>query len=163
LGSVEAVAKYLSKSIFLFSFESNDYINNYLQPSIYSTHQRYSQQRFRDLLLSEYSKQLRALYELGARNFVVSSVGPLGCIPEQLASANSNGISVNSVNDLVEDFNGGLRELIGYLNENLSGATFVSQSSSYSTVMDISMALMAVVGTGSSSTTTITVEEGSPQ
>jgi hypothetical protein len=158
LGSVEAVAKYLSKSIFLFSFESNDYINNYLQPSIYSTHQRYSQKRFRDLLLSEYSKQLRAFYELGARNFVVSSIGPLGFIPDQLASVNSNGISVNSVNDLVEDFNGGLRELIGYLNENLSEATFVSQSSSYSTVMDISMALMAVVGTVSSSTTTITVE-----
>jgi hypothetical protein len=103
------------------------------------------------------------LYELDARKFVVSSVGPLGCIPEQLASVNSNGICVNSVNDLVEDFNGGLRELIGYLNENLSGATFASQSSSYNTVMDISMALMAAVRTGSSSTTTIIVEEGSPQ
>ena len=89
---------------------------------------------------------------------MVSSVGPLGCIPVELASANLNGISVNSVNDLVEDFNGRLRELIGYLNENLSEETFVSESSSYNTVMDISMALMAVVGTGSSSTTTITIE-----
>ncbi|KAH9298992.1 hypothetical protein KI387_030674, partial [Taxus chinensis] len=136
LGSTEAASNFLSKSIFALSFGSNDYINNFLQPQLYATSFIYSPQAYRGLLLQEYSRQLKELYALGAKKFVVSLLGPLGCIPQQLASVNSNGFCVQRVNDLAQDFNSGLGDMLNDLNNNLVGAKFIYQTSAYNTVLD---------------------------
>ncbi|GLJ54165.1 hypothetical protein SUGI_1160760 [Cryptomeria japonica] len=136
LGSPEAVSQFLSKSIFALSLGSNDYINNYLLPQFFTTSRQYSPQTFADLLISEYSKQLQGLYKLGARKFLVSTVGPLGCIPQQLAMTNSNGHCVESINKLIEPFNDGLLSLINQLNNNLTGSHFVYQNT-YTAVLDM--------------------------
>lgn len=49
---------YLSRSIAVMVFGSNDYINNYLLPSLYSTSINYNPQQFSNLLLNHYARQL---------------------------------------------------------------------------------------------------------
>eukprot|EP01018_Ginkgo_biloba_P022952 Gb_30432 [translate_table: standard] len=125
LGSAAVVAQYLSKSIFAVGFGSNDFINNYLMPNLYSSSRQYTPQTYTDLLISQYSKQLMTLYNLGGRKFVLSAVGPLGCIPSQLAMANTNGSCIDSINQQVVLFNAKLRSLVINLNANFPGAHFV--------------------------------------
>eukprot|EP01018_Ginkgo_biloba_P038529 Gb_24613 [translate_table: standard] len=81
--SREILSQYLSKSICVIAFGSNDYLNNYLMPNLYSSSREYSPRAYAVLLLSEYSKQLTALYNLGARKFVIPSspLQVLGVVP----------------------------------------------------------------------------------
>ncbi|KAH9302122.1 hypothetical protein KI387_013705 [Taxus chinensis] len=140
LGSAAAVEHYLSKSIFAITFGSNDYINNYLVPAFYSTSITYTLETFSDLLISQFSQQILRLYELGARKFAVAAVGPLGCIPSQLAMANNalneGSNCVESVNQEAALFNSKLRYLLRFLEINLPGARFV-YGDAYSAVTDI--------------------------
>ena len=59
--SKEKVSDYLSNSIFLVSLGSNDYISNYLQPSIYATSKRYSPHSFAQLLSNSLSYKFEVL------------------------------------------------------------------------------------------------------
>lgn len=52
---------YLGKSIAVLVFGSNDYINNYLMPSLYSSSFTYSPPDFANLLLNRYARQLLVL------------------------------------------------------------------------------------------------------
>ncbi|KAI3977545.1 hypothetical protein MKX01_000458 [Papaver californicum] len=48
----------LSRSIFVISTSSNDYLNNYLKPQLYNRSQTYPPQEFANLLLNTLEKQL---------------------------------------------------------------------------------------------------------
>ena len=50
------LSEYLSKSIFISSIGSNDYINNYLQPNLYNTSKHYPPQPFAQLLVDALSQ-----------------------------------------------------------------------------------------------------------
>ncbi|KAH9297686.1 hypothetical protein KI387_029368, partial [Taxus chinensis] len=66
------------------------------------------------------------LYNLGARKYIVSGIGPLGCIPYQLSNAGSvDGECIASTNKLVLSFNTRLKDLINNLNSKLPMATIV--------------------------------------
>jgi hypothetical protein len=65
------------------------------------------------------------MYELGARNVSVASIGPIGCIPSQLAKGNSNGECIGFVNDLAQGFNAALSARMPDFNAKLPGARFV--------------------------------------
>lgn len=49
-------SKYLEKSIFVSTIGSNDYIQNYLKPTLFSTSQNYDPQAFAQLLIDALSK-----------------------------------------------------------------------------------------------------------
>jgi len=51
------LSKHLSKSIYVFSIGSNDYINNYLETKYYDTSKRYLPQPFAKLLIERLSEQ----------------------------------------------------------------------------------------------------------
>lgn len=53
------LSEYLSKSIFIVSIGSNDYINNYLEPEIYDASRRYNPQAFAKLLTDVLSQQFQ--------------------------------------------------------------------------------------------------------
>lgn len=55
------LTQYLAKSLAVLVFGSNDYINNYLMPSIYSSSYNYSPPEFANLLLNHYARQLVVL------------------------------------------------------------------------------------------------------
>lgn len=54
----EDLTKYLANSFTVMVFGSNDYINNYLMPSMYPSSFRYSPPDFANLLLDRYARQI---------------------------------------------------------------------------------------------------------
>ncbi|KAK3013963.1 hypothetical protein RJ639_008509 [Escallonia herrerae] len=121
------LTQYLSKSIVVMVFGSNDYINNYLMPSIYDSSINYTPPQFANLLLNHYAQQIVALYSVGLRKFLLAGVGPLGCIPNQLATGQAPpGRCVDRVNQMLGRFNEGLKSLVNMLNDGSHpGAMFV--------------------------------------
>ncbi|MCO5564007.1 hypothetical protein L7F22_017662 [Adiantum nelumboides] len=126
LGGEEAVSDFLGKSVFSIVFGSNDYLNNYLINST-GFSQQYTPNDYRVLVAEMFAKQLVTLYELGVRRFLITGVGPLGCIPNVLATKSKDGRCVGYVNQLVQGFNAEVLQLVNQLNSNpqLTGATFL--------------------------------------
>ncbi|EFJ10939.1 hypothetical protein SELMODRAFT_127225 [Selaginella moellendorffii] len=72
----------VSKSIFYISIGNNDFANNYYRnPTL---QRNYTLDQFEDLLISILRRQIKELYGLNARKFVISSVAALGCNPMSL-------------------------------------------------------------------------------
>lgn len=53
-----SLSQYLARSIVMIVIGSNDYINNYLLPSLYPTAYNYTPEQFANLLLNHYTRQL---------------------------------------------------------------------------------------------------------
>nr|GEY52319.1 GDSL esterase/lipase At1g71250 [Tanacetum cinerariifolium] len=117
----------LSNSIVVMVFGSNDYINNYLMPNLYASRRTYNPEAFANLLLNHYGRQLQALYSVGLRKFFLAGMGPLGCIPNLLATGQAPpGRCLDLVNQMLGPFNEGLRRLVGQFNDGSHpGAMFV--------------------------------------
>ncbi|KAI3921459.1 hypothetical protein MKW98_013393 [Papaver atlanticum] len=123
----EEISSYLSKSIFVVSIGSNDYINNYLQPANYNSSKTYTPQQYGALLISSLKQHLMSLYNLGARKFLVFELGPIGCLPAIINAVNPKPTTrcLESVNLLIKIFNSGIPSMIQELTSTLEGSTFV--------------------------------------
>jgi hypothetical protein len=53
-----SLSQYLAKSIAILVFGSNDYINNYLLPSLYTSSFNYNPTDYANLLLNRYTRQI---------------------------------------------------------------------------------------------------------
>ncbi|XP_058766994.1 GDSL esterase/lipase At2g03980-like [Vicia villosa] len=71
---------YLSKSIFLLSTGANDYILNYFKQAM-RPNQMVNPEEFADHLLDQLGSNIKKIYDLGGRKFVIIGIGPIGCIP----------------------------------------------------------------------------------
>ncbi|XP_020519608.1 GDSL esterase/lipase At1g71250 [Amborella trichopoda] len=122
------LSAHLAKSVFIIAIGSNDYMNNYLLPELYSSSAQFTPLAFSDMLVRQLAQQLMvgilALFYMGARKLVVSSVGPLGCTPSQVHSS-GGAQCVERVNEMVVLFNSALRTLLINLNSRLPSANFV--------------------------------------
>ncbi|MCL7043118.1 hypothetical protein MKW94_022801 [Papaver nudicaule] len=137
MGSGRNLTQYLAKSIAVMVFGSNDYISNFLMPSIYPSSINYSPEDFANLLLNHYTRQILALYSVGLRKFLLAGIGPLGCIPNQRASGQApKGQCFQHANQILGTFNVGLRTLVGQLNANHPGSIFV-YANTYGAMGDI--------------------------
>nr|KAJ0209788.1 hypothetical protein LSAT_V11C400175730 [Lactuca sativa] len=126
---------YLHKCIYLVNIGSNDYINNYLQPTYYTTSHIYTTVKYAKVLVRQYSITtkgtcfytfFRTLYDLGGRKIVVFGLGPIGCTPAEISNFGIDGEScVEAINDAVKQFNGNLRSLVDKLNLNNPDAKFI--------------------------------------
>ncbi|XP_009599586.1 GDSL esterase/lipase At1g71250 [Nicotiana tomentosiformis] len=129
---------YLSRSIAVMVFGSNDYINNYLMPNLYTSSINYTPQQFANLLLNHYARQLVALYSIGLRKFLLAGVGPLGCIPNQLATGQAPpGRCVDYVNQILGSFNEGLRSLVASMNNGSHPGSIFVYGNTYAVIGDI--------------------------
>ncbi|XP_047339530.1 GDSL esterase/lipase At1g71250-like [Impatiens glandulifera] len=128
--------QHMSRSIGILVFGSNDYINNYLLPLMYSSSYSYTPQTYANLLLNHYTRQIQALYSLGLRKFYIAGIGPLGCTPSQLITVGS-GRCVDNVNRILGTYNEGLKHLVTMLNNGSHrGAMFV-YGNTYRTTGDV--------------------------
>ncbi|XP_020082135.1 GDSL esterase/lipase 7 isoform X1 [Ananas comosus] len=132
----EALSQYIANSLFVINIGSNDYINNYLLPNLYTSSRTYSGDEFAQLLIANFATQLEALYKLGARKMLLVGIGPLGCIPSQLSINNSTGACVERINELVMAFNKRLVPVMLELNSTLPGSFFVYENT-YDSFYDI--------------------------
>ncbi|KAK8642028.1 hypothetical protein V6N13_011390 [Hibiscus sabdariffa] len=126
LGDETTAADYLSKCIYSIGLGSNDYLNNYFMPLYYSSSRQYTPEQFADVLIQEYTQQLQALYDYGARKFVLIGVGQIGCSPNELAQNSPDGKTcaerINSANRI---FNDRLKGLVDQFNNANSDAKFI--------------------------------------
>jgi hypothetical protein len=70
----EELSKYLSRSIFVISVGSNDYLYNYLQPRYCTARRKYDMYTFGDLLMSELEKQLKVPYFVTCVGLLVETI-----------------------------------------------------------------------------------------
>ncbi|KAH7568290.1 hypothetical protein JRO89_XS07G0272300 [Xanthoceras sorbifolium] len=118
-GDTNALNSYLSKCIVYSGMGSNDYLNNYFMPTFYTTSSDYTAKAFAARLLQDYTRQL---------SVIVSGVGPIGCIPYQLARFTGNNTTRcnEKINEAISLFNSGLRKLVDQFNGGqLPGSKFV--------------------------------------
>ncbi|XP_016495817.2 GDSL esterase/lipase At5g08460-like [Nicotiana tabacum] len=117
---------YLAKSLVVMNLGNNDYINNYLQPSLYTTSSNYKPRDYADLLIKHYSRQILALHAIGLRKFLLGAIGPLGCIPSQVGTGLAPpGKCVSIVNEMIGMFNSQLRFLVDQLNKDNPNSIFI--------------------------------------
>ncbi|PIN04343.1 Triacylglycerol lipase [Handroanthus impetiginosus] len=126
LGDEDSAANYLSKCIYSIGVGSNDYLNNYFMPLYYTTGRQYSPEQYADILIEQYSEQIRALYNYGARKFALIGVGQIGCSPNALAQNSPDGSTcVPRINRANLIFNSKLRALVDEFNNNAQDAQFI--------------------------------------
>ncbi|KAI3466781.1 hypothetical protein Pfo_023444 [Paulownia fortunei] len=126
LGDQDSAANYLSKCMYSIGVGSNDYLNNYFMPLYYSTSSRYSPEQYANVLIQQYTEQLRALYNFGARKFALIGVGQIGCSPNALAQNSPDGSTcVQRINAANQIFNNKLRALVDDFNKNTQDAKFI--------------------------------------
>ncbi|XP_020594741.1 GDSL esterase/lipase At4g18970-like [Phalaenopsis equestris] len=124
LGDEDSAANYLSKCIFQVGMGSNDYLNNYFMPAVYSTGRQYTPEQYADALIQQYSQQIRTLYNYGARKVVIVGVGQVGCSPSELAQLSSDGFTcIDRIDSAIQLFNRRLIQLVNQFNR-LDGAHF---------------------------------------
>ncbi|XP_073525449.1 uncharacterized protein [Phyllobates terribilis] len=137
LGDEDSAANYLSKCIYSVGLGSNDYLNNYFMPLYYSTSNRYTVDQYADVLIQDYSQQIRNLYSYGARKVALIGLGQIGCSPNELAQRSPDGKTcdqrINSANQI---FNGRLKSLVDELNNDLPDGRFI-YINSYNMFSDI--------------------------
>ncbi|KAK4757265.1 hypothetical protein SAY87_007392 [Trapa incisa] len=121
LKSKSAAKEYLGKCVYTILTGSNDYINNYFVPSYYNTSSEYTLEHYADVLVKEYSEQLKTLHSYGARKVAVFGLGLLYKLPEIVAVYGSNSSIFDTA---VKLFNSRLLAVVYGLNAQLTGATF---------------------------------------
>ncbi|KAI4370995.1 hypothetical protein MLD38_019276 [Melastoma candidum] len=123
LGDEDSTSNYLSKCIFSIGLGNNDYLNNYFMPNYYSTSSQFSPQEYADVLMQEYSQQLRTLYNYGARKVVMIGIGQIGCSPNELAQRSPDGTTcVEAINSACQMFNNNLKSLVNQFNNEFHDA-----------------------------------------
>ncbi|KAH9301246.1 hypothetical protein KI387_012829 [Taxus chinensis] len=115
----QAAQKFLNEAIYFVLIGSNDYINNYLLP-VPTNAQQYDPHQFVDLLITSLQRQLKRIYEIGARKIVFNGMGPLGCIPSQRRqNPAGDGSCIEDVNTWARKFNVKIKTLLRQLNSQL--------------------------------------------
>ncbi|KAK9167764.1 hypothetical protein Scep_002955 [Stephania cephalantha] len=117
------VAQAIARCLFFIGLGSNDYLNNYLMPN-YATRNQYNGVQFANLLIQEYTRQVTTLYNLGARKFIISGVGLMGCIPNFLARSPNSACS-EDVNQLLLPFNANIKSMMNSLSTTLPNSKFI--------------------------------------
>ncbi|KAH7841054.1 hypothetical protein Vadar_025009 [Vaccinium darrowii] len=126
LGDEDSAANHLSQCIYSLGLGSNDYLNNYFMPDTYSTSRQYTPDQYADVLIQQYSQQIKTLYQFGARKFALIGVGQIGCSPNELAQGSPDGSTcVQKINDANQLFNSRLRSLVDDLNNDNADAKFI--------------------------------------
>uniref|UniRef100_A0A1D1YZW2 GDSL esterase/lipase At1g71691 n=1 Tax=Anthurium amnicola TaxID=1678845 RepID=A0A1D1YZW2_9ARAE len=136
MGGREA-GEFLRRSLFFVAMGSNDYLNNYLH-SASGRSREYTPRAYTQLLIQRYSRQLKTLYKLGGRKFLIGGLGPLGCMPRQIRKYSHKKLNscIHGSNQLALLFNRNLKMMLQDLNVNLSASHFLLWDT-YSTSMEV--------------------------
>ncbi|KAG5245829.1 GDSL esterase/lipase [Salix suchowensis] len=144
----ESALTYLNKCLYSVGMGNNDYLNNYFLPQFFPTSKEYTLERYTQLLIEQYSQQLRLFavssvsVRVRARKLVVFGLGKIGCVPGAIATYGTNGSAcVELLNDASRLFNSKLLPAIDQLNDDLPDAKIIYINSyrigEDSTVLDL--------------------------
>ncbi|KAK2980912.1 hypothetical protein RJ640_013414 [Escallonia rubra] len=122
----------LPNYLFVVGSGGNDYSLNYFLGKSNST----SLEAFTQNLTTTLSRQLKKLYSLGARKFVIMGLYPLGCSPSVRARQPLRNGCIQSLNMVAHLFNAQLKSLVDVIKPQMPGSTLVYVNS-YKIVSDI--------------------------
>ncbi|XVF47640.1 hypothetical protein PTKIN_Ptkin03bG0126000 [Pterospermum kingtungense] len=126
LGEDSSTKKLLSQCIYSVQIGNNDYINNYFKPKFYTSSSHYTPEQFAQVLVEQYSKHIKTLYDDGARKFAIYALGPIGCTPYAVATYGTNGSPcVDKLNKASTLFNNKLKPLAEELSRDLTDAKVI--------------------------------------
>ncbi|KAJ1414183.1 SGNH hydrolase superfamily [Sesbania bispinosa] len=120
LGSPEKAQQYLNKCLYYVKIGSNDYIGNYFLPQFYPTKSIYDTEQYAEALIEELSMNLLALYEVGARKYVLVGLGLIGCTPNAIYTKGTNGSCFEEENAAASIFDDKLKSLVDLFNDKFS-------------------------------------------
>ncbi|CAL1397797.1 unnamed protein product [Linum trigynum] len=131
IGGREQAERLVNEGVFLITAGAFDFVNNYYRLPFSARASQYTVAEFVDLLISELSKILLRLYELGARRTVVVGAGPFGCWPAILATMGSadGGECDPELQNAASLFDSQLNRMARRLNGRLGGVFFVAANS----------------------------------
>ncbi|XP_044952234.1 GDSL esterase/lipase At5g55050-like [Hordeum vulgare subsp. vulgare] len=125
-GGIDAL---LSKSLFLISDGGNDMFA-FLRDNLTASH---APSLYADML-TNYTKHVQTLYQLGARRFGIVDVPPIGCVPAvRVTSPTGETACVEAANALARGFNDALAKAMAKLAAALPGMRY-SVGSSYNLI-----------------------------
>ncbi|KAK4850870.1 hypothetical protein QYF36_010516 [Acer negundo] len=116
----------VNKSLVLITVGGNDFVNNYYLVPFSARSRQFSLPDYVKYLISEYRKLLMRLYELGARQVLVTGTGPLGCVPAEMAMRNTNGGCSEELQRAAALYNPQLVEMIKGLNGEIGENIFIA-------------------------------------
>ncbi|KAK4851510.1 hypothetical protein QYF36_015796 [Acer negundo] len=116
----------VNKALVLITVGGNDFVNNYYLVPFSARSRQFSLPDYVKYLISEYRKLLMRLYELGARQVLVTGTGPLGCVPAEMAMRNTNGGCSEELQRAAALYNPQLVEMIKGLNSDIGENVFIA-------------------------------------
>ncbi|ONK63843.1 uncharacterized protein A4U43_C07F19510 [Asparagus officinalis] len=123
----EAQAKRLvNKALVLITLGGNDFVNNYYLVPYSARSRQFSLPDYVTYIISEYKKILARLYELGARQVLVTGTGPMGCVPASLAEKSRDGSCDPELQRAGDLFNPALIQIINELNSQFGSTVFTA-------------------------------------
>ncbi|CAI9094331.1 OLC1v1030054C1 [Oldenlandia corymbosa var. corymbosa] len=132
----ELTTELISKSIFYISIGSNDYIHYYLR-NVSNVQSLYLPWGFNQFLVETVKQEIKNLYNANVRKVVVMGLAPLGCAPYYLWMYHSrNGRCVEKINEMIVEFNFGMRYMVEELNQELPDSNIIF-CDAYEASMDI--------------------------
>ncbi|GLJ15054.1 hypothetical protein SUGI_0246040 [Cryptomeria japonica] len=133
---VKATNKLVAEGLMSITLGGNDYVNNYYLLPVSQRSIQYTLPNYTQFIISEYEKYLRRLYNLGGRRVLVTSTGPLGCVPGVKATRSEKGECVAELQNAALLFNSQLESVINRLNNDYSAQVF-TYADSYSMNMGL--------------------------
>ncbi|GMJ05087.1 hypothetical protein like AT5G55050 [Hibiscus trionum] len=115
-----ATEKHLSKSLFVVVIGSND-IYDYFGSS--DLRKKNTPQQFVDLMANTLKGLLKKLYESGARKFVLTGIGAIGCVPAERVKNETHECS-EEINFWSVKYNEGLKAMLRGLKSELHGMNY---------------------------------------
>ncbi|EEF40147.1 GDSL esterase/lipase At1g29670 [Ricinus communis] len=126
LGTELAASWYLSKCLYTVGLGNNDYINNYFLPQYYNTSRDYTLLQYTELLIEQYTQQIKTLHKYGARKIALFGLGQIGCTPDAISTYGTNGSTcVEIMEEASLLFNSKLKLVVEQLNANITDAKFI--------------------------------------
>ncbi|KAL9260168.1 GDSL esterase/lipase-like protein [Drosera capensis] len=121
--------QFLGRSMYVIFIGSNDYVNNYFAPyGFFITRQAYNPDEYATLLIGLYSKQVKDLYDLGARKFAIFRLAEAtGCTPAEilLNGRTFGSLCNNDISNAIKIFNVKLKAAVDGLILDKKDASFV--------------------------------------
>ncbi|XP_043721279.1 GDSL esterase/lipase LTL1-like [Telopea speciosissima] len=114
----------VNQALILITVGGNDFVNNYYLVPYSARSRQYSLPDYVRYLISEYKKILMRLYDLGARNVLVTGTGPLGCVPAELAQRSPDGSCAAELQRAANLFNPQLVQMVSQVNSEIGTDVF---------------------------------------
>ncbi|VVB04034.1 unnamed protein product [Arabis nemorensis] len=111
------LSKHLAESLFMTAIGVNDYVFFY--------NKTIDANEFANKLLHEFMIQIKRLHKLGARNFFINNIKPLGCYPNIIAHTVPRGSCNDNLNLVISVFNAKLRRSLSHMKHKFSKTSFL--------------------------------------